>query len=50
MKSRRKRGGALTGNLVVDENLHQVARNEKILQSLGGSKRKRKTRKKNVGR
>jgi hypothetical protein len=34
---------ALTGNTVADENLHEVARNEKILQSLGGSRKKKRS-------
>lgn len=46
MKSRRKRGGmALTGNPAADENLHEIAKNEKIIQSLGGARRTRRRKK-----
>jgi hypothetical protein len=46
-KSRRRRGGmGLTGNDDVDGNVYEVARNEQILNSLGGSKKRKKPKKK----
>jgi hypothetical protein len=42
-----KGGLPLTGNVMADKNLHEIAKNERILQALGGSRktRKRKVRK-----
>jgi len=46
-KSRRIHGGmGLTGNDDVDSNVYEVARNEQILNSLGGSKKRKKPKKK----
>jgi hypothetical protein len=42
-----KGGLPLTGNVMADKNLHEIAKNERILQAFGGS-RKRKTRKRKV--
>ena len=42
-----KGGLPLTGNTMADQNLHVIAKNERILQTLGGARktRKRKGRK-----
>jgi hypothetical protein len=46
MKRTRRGGIALTGNAMADDNLNEVARNENILKTLGGSKKRKKPKKK----